>query len=131
MRYNKRQRRKAHVQDRTIRIYRELAVVLVLLRYRHWNSDWDSVSVERHFAGGDRDGRAGTFCQRVPRGPMALGVRSRERIGWQAKAPAPQERKPWCTKVGQTLSSVNPAIPAIFSRILSEGSPGIAHPTLK
>jgi hypothetical protein len=62
---------------------------------------------------------------------MALGVRSRERIGWQAKAPAPQERKPWCTKVGQTLSSVNPAIPAIFSRILSEGSAGIARPTLK
>jgi VWFA-related protein len=35
--------------------------------------------------------------------------RSRERIGWQAKAPAPQKHKPLRTKVGQTLSSVNPA----------------------
>src|ERR1039458_5574593 len=33
-------------------------------------------------------------------------VRSCEKIGWQAKAPAPQERKPLRTKVGQTLSSV-------------------------
>jgi hypothetical protein len=41
-------------------------------------------------------------------------LRSRERIGWQAKAPAPQKRKPLRTKVGQTLSSVNPAISAIF-----------------
>jgi hypothetical protein len=30
-------------------------------------------------------------------------------IGWQAEAPAPQNRKPLATKVGQTLSSVNPA----------------------
>ena len=36
-------------------------------------------------------------------------ARSRERIGWQAKAPAPQKHKPLRTKVGQTLSSVNPA----------------------
>src|ERR1035441_10355883 len=43
-----------------------------------------------------------------------------ERIGWQAKAPAPQKRKPLCTKVGQTLSSVNPAISAILSQLLSE-----------
>src|ERR1035438_8671479 len=105
MRYNKCQRRKAHVQDRAIRIYRELAVVLGLLCYGHGNSDWDSLPVERHLAGGDRDGRAGALCQRVPRGPMARGVRSRERIGWQAKAPAPQKRKPLRTKVGQTLSS--------------------------
>jgi histidinol dehydrogenase len=34
---------------------------------------------------------------------------SHEKIGWQAKAPAPQKRRPLCTKVGQTLSSVNPA----------------------
>src|ERR1019366_6953658 len=41
--------------------------------------------------------------------PMrAATVRSCERIGWQAKAPAPQKRKPLSTKVGQTLSSVNP-----------------------
>jgi hypothetical protein len=44
-------------------------------------------------------------------------LRSREKIGWQAKAPAPQERKPLRTKVGQTLSSVNPAISAIFSQL--------------
>ena len=47
-------------------------------------------------------------------------VRSCERIGWQAKAPAPQKRKPLCTKVGQTLSSVNPAISAILSQLLRE-----------
>jgi VWFA-related protein len=35
-------------------------------------------------------------------------MRHREETGWQAKAPAPQERKPLRTKVGQTLSSVNP-----------------------
>src|ERR1039458_10601333 len=50
-----------------------------------------------------------------------------ERIGWQAKAPAkapaPQKRKPLCTKVGQTLWSVNPANSAIFSQLLSERPP--------
>src|ERR1017187_5751830 len=41
--------------------------------------------------------------------PMrAATVRSCERIGGRAKAPAPQKRKPLSTKVGQTLSSVNP-----------------------
>ena len=35
-------------------------------------------------------------------------MRRREGTGWQAKAPAPQKRKPLRTKVGQTLSSVNP-----------------------
>jgi hypothetical protein len=45
----------------------------------------------------------------------AATVRRRERSGWQAKAPAPQEGKPLRTKVGQTLSSVNPAISAISS----------------
>src|ERR1017187_317930 len=56
--------------------------------------------------------------------PGTASVRSCERIGWQAKAPAkapaPQKRKPLCTKVGQTLSSVNPAISAILSQLLSE-----------
>src|ERR1039458_9461728 len=47
----------------------------------------------------------------------AATVGSREEIGWQAKAPAPQERKPLCTNVGQTLSSVNPAISAIVSQL--------------
>src|ERR1039458_4918670 len=46
-------------------------------------------------------------------------------LGWQAKAPAPQERKPLRTKVGQTLSSVNPAISAIFSQLLRERRAGI------
>ena len=41
-------------------------------------------------------------------------MRRCEKIGWQAKAPAPQKH----TNVGQTLSSVNPAISAIFSRLL-------------
>src|ERR1035441_7783003 len=50
----------------------------------------------------------------------AATVGSREEIGWQAKAPAPQERKPLCTNVGQTLSSVNPAISAIVSQLLRE-----------
>jgi hypothetical protein len=40
----------------------------------------------------------------------AARVRDCEEIGWQAKAPAPQKRKPLHTNVGQTLSSVNPAI---------------------
>src|ERR1039458_8898392 len=48
----------------------------------------------------------------------AARVRRRERSGWQAKAPAPQEVKPLRTKVGQTLSSVNPAISAISSQLL-------------
>ena len=56
--------------------------------------------------------------------PMrAATVRSCERIGWQAKAPAPQKRKPLSTKMGQTLSSVNPAIEAIFSHVLRERFP--------
>jgi hypothetical protein len=42
--------------------------------------------------------------------------------GWQAKAPAPQERKPLRSRVGQTLSSVNLANPAITLRLLSVAS---------
>ena len=40
-------------------------------------------------------------------------VRSCKKIGWQAEAPAPQKHKPLRANVGQTLSSVNPAISAI------------------
>src|SRR5450759_997229 len=47
----------------------------------------------------------------------APSVRSCKKIGWQADPegtpPAPQKRKPLRTNVGQTLSSVNPAISAI------------------
>jgi hypothetical protein len=50
-------------------------------------------------------------------------VRSCERTGWQAKAPAPQARKRLRIKVGQTLSSVNPALSAFLSRLLSERPP--------
>jgi len=35
----------------------------------------------------------------------------------QAKAPAPQKRKPMRANVRQTLSSVNPAISAIVSQL--------------
>jgi hypothetical protein len=48
-------------------------------------------------------------------------VRSLEKNPGKAKAPAPQEPKPLRTKVGQTLSSVNPAISAIDSQLLSTG----------
>src|ERR1035437_9545457 len=47
----------------------------------------------------------------------AAPVRSREKNGWQAKAPAPQKPKPLRTNVGQTLSSVNTAIPEIVSQL--------------
>src|ERR1039458_6648294 len=46
-------------------------------------------------------------------------LRSCEKIGWQAKAPAPQARKRLRIKVGQTLSSVNPALSAFLSRLLT------------
>ena len=39
-----------------------------------------------------------------------------EKIGWQAKAPALPKRQPLCASVGQTLSSANPVIVAIFSQ---------------
>jgi hypothetical protein len=58
-------------------------------------------------------------CGLVFREDHSLGLRSRGTNGWQAKAPAPQKRKPMRAKVGQTLSSVNPAISAIFSQLLS------------
>jgi Ca-activated chloride channel family protein len=48
----------------------------------------------------------------------AARVRSCQAIGWQAKAPAPQERKPLRVKVGQTLSSVNHGIKFIAAAIL-------------
>ena len=48
----------------------------------------------------------------VPDGHRSLG--SCEKIGWQAKAPAPQ--------VGQTLSSVNPALSAMARNSATRGS---------
>ncbi len=45
-------------------------------------------------------------------------VRSWEKIGSQAKAPAPHNRKSWCVNVGQTLPSANPACFPIFSQLL-------------
>jgi hypothetical protein len=50
---------------------------------------------------------------------LAHGARDCEKIGWHAEAPAPQKRKPLWAKVGQTLSSVSPATPVIFSRLLA------------
>src|ERR1700728_946566 len=46
-------------------------------------------------------------------------LRSCEGIGWQAKASAPQKRKPLRTNVGQTLSSVNPTVGPNFSHPLT------------
>ena len=46
-------------------------------------------------------------------------LRSCEEIGWQAEAPAPPRRKPFRINVGQTLPSVNPAIQANSSQLLS------------
>src|ERR1039458_1833053 len=43
----------------------------------------------------------------------------RQRIGWQAKAPAPQGRKSLRANVEQTLSFVNPSIRESFSRVLT------------
>ena len=43
-----------------------------------------------------------------------------------AEAPAPQRRKPLRTKVGQTLSSVNPAISAIVSQVLTVAALALA-----
>ncbi len=48
----------------------------------------------------------------------AATVRSCEKIGSQAKAPAPLNRKSWCVNVGQTLPSANPARLPIFSQLL-------------
>jgi hypothetical protein len=45
------------------------------------------------------------------------GTGSCEEIGWQAKAPAPQGWKSFDRKMGQTLSSVNPAVRPIFSQL--------------
>jgi hypothetical protein len=52
-------------------------------------------------------------------------------MGWQAKAPAPQWCKPLPGNVGQALSPVNTAIPAIISQLPhgrgSDRSRGGAH----
>ena len=45
-------------------------------------------------------------------------MRIREKIGSQAKAPAPLIRKSLCVNVGQALSPANPALVPILSRIL-------------
>ena len=50
----------------------------------------------------------------------AATVRSCEKIGSQAKAPAPLNRKSLCVNVGQTLPSANPARVPIFSQLLRE-----------
>ena len=50
-------------------------------------------------------------------------LRRRGKIGWQAKTPAPPRRKRLRTNVGQTLSSVNPAVLAILSHLLSSVFP--------
>ena len=50
-------------------------------------------------------------------------LRSREKIGWQAKAPAPRGCKSFGGKVGQTLSSVGPTIRASFSRLPAVAAP--------
>src|SRR5450759_26048 len=47
-------------------------------------------------------------------------LRSCEEIGWQAKAPAPRACKSFGSKVGQTLSSVNPGVSAISLQLLRE-----------
>ncbi len=47
-----------------------------------------------------------------------VSVRSCEKIGSQAKAPAPLNRKSLCVNVGQTLPSANPARLPIFSQLL-------------
>ena len=52
-----------------------------------------------------------------------VSVRSCEKIGSQAKAPAPLNRKSLCVNVGQTLPSANPARLPIFSQLLeTEGA---------
>src|ERR1035441_1691790 len=49
-------------------------------------------------------------------------LRRCEKIGWQAKAPAPRACKSFGSKVGQTLSSVRPAARPVFSQLLRERS---------
>src|SRR4249920_2982495 len=50
-------------------------------------------------------------------------LRSCEKIGWQAEAPAPPKRKRLRINVGQTLSSVNLEMLPIFSRLLTVAAP--------
>ncbi len=53
-----------------------------------------------------------------------VSVRSCEKIGSQAKAPAPLNRKSLCVNVGQTLPSANPARLPIFSQLLRTETEG-------
>ena len=48
------------------------------------------------------------------------GQRVCEKIGWQAKTPAPPKDKPLLATVGQTVSSANPVILADFSQTQRE-----------
>jgi hypothetical protein len=50
-------------------------------------------------------------------------VRSREKIGSQAKAPAPLIRKPLSVSVGQALSPANSDLIPISSQLLRESVP--------
>ena len=50
-------------------------------------------------------------------------LRSCEEIGWQAEAPAPPRCKSFECSVGQTLSSVNPAVRPISSQLLTLAVP--------
>jgi hypothetical protein len=50
-------------------------------------------------------------------------IRASEKIGSQAKAPAPPDRKSLCVNVGQALSPANCALMPIFSRLLWESVP--------
>ncbi len=59
----------------------------------------------------------------MPRRKPSHDQRVYEKIGWQAEAPAPPKRNPLCASVGQTLSSANPAIVAIFSQTQRERLP--------
>jgi ribosome biogenesis GTPase len=55
-----------------------------------------------------------------PKRDRTATVRSREKIGSQAKAPAPLNRKSLRVNVGQTLPSANPVPTPILSRLLRE-----------
>ncbi len=71
-------------------------------------------SEEMHRLPGGRGSEAPSF--------RTASVRSCEKIGSQAKAPAPLNRKSLCVNVGQTLPSANPAPVPFFSQLLSDRS---------
>src|SRR5208283_4190892 len=75
------------------------------------------------------DGNVPTFGVRLVyygreiRFPPGRSLRSCEEIGWQAEAPAPPRCKSFECNVGQTLSSVNPAVRPISSQLLTLAVP--------